>query len=87
MSFLKRNALLVFVALLCTSCYVGIPAGYSGPSYQYSPEPYYQYSAPYPYYPYSEPYYTSPQLGFYFGFPIDKGRGHHRGHGGHWRRH
>jgi hypothetical protein len=73
MSFLKKSALLLLVALLCTSCYYGVPADY--------------YSAPYSYYPYPAPYYTSPGVGFYFDFPIG-GRGYYGGgHHGGYRHH
>jgi hypothetical protein len=71
MKFLKRIAFLLFVGLLCASCYVG-PPGYAAPQYSY-PGPYYPYSDPYPYYAYPAPYYAGPSPGFYFG----------GGHGGH----
>jgi hypothetical protein len=76
MKFLKRIALLLFVALLCASCYVG-PPGYAAPQYS-SPVPYYPDYGPYPYYSYPAPYYGP---SFFFGF----GGGHGGRHGGgHW---
>gem|GEM_PF-2989715 len=66
MRVLKRNALLAFLALLCTSCYAAVRSeypvsGYSSP-YYYDPYPrsYYYYD------PYPRSYYRSPGFSFFY---------------------
>ncbi|RPJ03884.1 MAG: hypothetical protein EHM36_11610 [Deltaproteobacteria bacterium] len=78
MGFLKRNALLVFLALLCSSCYATVPLGYS--------DPYHGYYDPY-YYTYPRSYYSSPRLDFFFySYPGRKDFGHYRKGFGHYGR-